>query len=100
MLSRLWCVDHTSIPEAAIIPVFATDQVSADRHEDVSFGPRFITEATVRDLVSRLRTLLTSLSYDGPLFNDAATINQKLRENALRGEDITRLLKKLGSLKS
>lgn len=97
MLSKQWCVDHTNLTEAAIMPVFATDQVAADRAEDVSFGPRFITEVIVRELVGRLRTLLTSLSYDGPLFNDAATIDRKLKEIALRGEDITGLLKKLKS---
>lgn len=97
MLSKQWCVDHTNLTEAAIIPVFATDQVAADRAEDISFGPRFITDAIVRELVGELRTLITSLSYDGPLFNDAATIDRRLKETALRGEDITRLLKSLKS---
>jgi tetratricopeptide (TPR) repeat protein len=95
MLSKQWCVDHTNLVEAAIVPVFATNQVAADRLEDISFGPRFITEAIIQEVVGRLRTLLTALSYDGPLFNDAATIDRKLKENALRGQDITGLLRKL-----
>jgi hypothetical protein len=35
MLSKRWCVDHTNLSEAVIIPVFATDQIAADRAEDV-----------------------------------------------------------------
>jgi hypothetical protein len=39
--------------------------------------------------------LLTSLSYDGPLFNDAAAIDRKLKDHALRGEDLVLFLEKV-----
>lgn len=95
LMSKRWCVDHTNLAAEAIAPVFATDQRSAERAEDVSFGPRILTEAIVSEIIRRLRMLLTSLSYDGPLFNDAAAIDRKLKEQALRGEDLAALLEKV-----
>lgn len=46
------------------------------------------------DIVDRLQKVLTSLSYDGPLFNDATQIDQGLRQAKLRGEELAASLDK------
>jgi hypothetical protein len=94
LLSKDWCDTHTDL-DGAIVPVFATNVVKADRAEDVSFGPKFLLEETVEDICTRLRTVLTALSFDGPLFLDPQRIHQKLTEAGLRGEDLPKLLRDL-----
>jgi hypothetical protein len=80
MLSTEWCTSNTDLDRDDIIPVFSTNVSTADRAEDLSFGPGFLSEALVMDIVDRLQKVLTSLSYDGPLFNDATQIDQGLRQ--------------------
>lgn len=94
MLSTEWCVSHTDLDRSDIVPVFATNVVGADRPEDLSFGPAFLSEALVMDIIDRLQKVLTSLSYDGPLFNDATQIDQGLRQAKLRGEELAASLDK------
>lgn len=60
----------------------------ADRPEDVAFGPRLMPEAVLMDLVDRLRKVLMSLTYDGPLFTDPGTVAAKLREQGITGAAI------------
>lgn len=93
-LSTEWCATHTDLARRAIIPVFATNVTTPDRIEDLSFGPRFLSEAVAFDIAERLRTVLTSLSFDGPLFNDTTQIDEGLRLARLRGEDIAASLVK------
>ena len=60
--------------------VFATNVTSADRAEDIAFGPRLLAEAVLMDIVDRRPKVLMSLTYDGPLFTDPGTVAAKLRE--------------------
>jgi hypothetical protein len=94
MLSTEWCTSNTDLDRDDIIPVFATNVSTADRAEDLSFGPGFLSEALVMDIVDRLQKVLTSLSYDGPLFNDATQIGHGLRQAKLRGEELAASLDK------
>lgn len=93
LLSKDWCETHTDL-NGAIVPVLATNVTDADRPEDIAFGPKFMLEATIENMVARLRTLLTALSFDGPLFLDPQSIHQKLTDLKLRGEDLPALLSK------
>ena len=40
------------------------------------------------DIIERLRRVVLSLTYDGPLFTDAATVATKLREQGVTGTSI------------
>lgn len=93
LLSTQWCKDYCDSRPENIIPVFATNSLKADRPEDISFGPRFMTEQIVFEIVDQLRSLLNGLSYDGPLFNDAHQMNKKLLEVGLNGKTIVQKLK-------
>jgi hypothetical protein len=93
-LSLTWCEAHTDLDSDALVPVFATNVTTPDRPEDLSFGPSFLSEALVMDIIERLRKVLTALSYDGRLFNQPDQINEGLRQAKLRGEDIVASLGK------
>lgn len=84
-LSGNWCEEQlvTGTPKPAL--VFATNVSNADRQEDIAFGPRLMTEAFLMDITERLRRVVLSLTYDGPLFTDAATVATKLREQGVTG---------------
>ena len=55
-----------------------------------------MTETILMDVIERLRRVVLSLTYDGPLFTDAATVANKLREQGVTGAAI---LSKLAILK-
>ena len=96
LLSGNWCEEQISsgTPKPALI--FATNVTTADRSEDIAFGPRLMTETILMDVIERLRRVVLSLTYDGPLFTDAATVANKLREQGVTGAAI---LSKLAILK-
>lgn len=85
VLSGTWCDEQlaTGTPEPAL--VFATNVSKADRVEDISFGPKLLTEAVLMDVLERLRKVVLSLTYNGPLFTDPATVATKLREQGVSG---------------
>lgn len=88
VLSGVWCEEHmvAGTPKPAL--VFATNVSTADRAEDIAFGPRLLSEAVLMDVVERLRRVVLSLTYDGPLFTDPATVATKLREQGVSGAAI------------
>ena len=88
VLSGSWCEEQlaTGTPKPAMI--FATNVTTADRPEDIAFGPRLLSEAVLMDIVERLRRVVLSLTYDGPLFTDPATAASKLRDQGLTGAAI------------
>lgn len=88
MLSHKWCADHVEMELDRIHPVFVTDVSSAERAEDVSFGPRMMDQKMLFDLVERLRSLVVGLSFEGPLFGDHVLIGKKLGEQGLSGRQI------------
>lgn len=94
VFSLQWCESHLDLKAEAVTPVFATDVMAAERREDLSFGPRFMLEAHVQEIVTRLRTVLTGLTYDGPLFTDMKALDQRLKEAGLRGPDLAAMLPK------
>lgn len=85
LMSSKWC-DEQLI--AGTTPVFVTNVTSADRPEDILFRPRLMPEAMLMDIVDRLRKVLMSLTYDGPLFTDPGIVATKLREQAITGAAI------------
>lgn len=87
-LSTQWCDEQLGGATPKAVPVFATNVTTADRAEDVAFGPRLLNEAALMDIVERLRKLVLSLTYDGPLFTDAATVAKKLNELGISGAAI------------
>ncbi len=88
ILSAKWCDEQLAAGTPKPVPVFATDVTAADRAEDISFGPRLLDEATSIDLLDRLRRVVLSLTYDGPLFTDPATVAKKLAEQGINGATI------------
>lgn len=88
LLAVQWCGSKTDVPKEAIVPVFATNSLKADRSEDVSFGPRALTEKVAMELVDGLRDLINGVSFDGPLFNDASQVQRLLAEKKLTGRAI------------
>jgi hypothetical protein len=94
VFSMKWCEANLDLAPEAIVPVFATDVLDAERAEDLSFGPKFMLEANVQDIISRIRTVLTGLTYDGPLFTDMKVLDQRLTESKARGADLAALLTK------
>ncbi|CAB3887365.1 hypothetical protein LMG26684_03906 [Achromobacter mucicolens] len=88
LLSGAWCDEQLVVGTPKPALVFATNVSVADRQEDISFGPRLMSEATLMDIVDRLRRVLLSLTYDGPLFTDPATAATKIREQGLTGAAI------------
>ena len=87
-LSGNWCDEQlaTGTPKPTL--VFATNVSTSDRPEDIAFGPRLMTEAVLMDITDRLRRVVLSLTYNGPLFTDAATVATKLREQGVTGAAI------------
>lgn len=84
-LSGNWCEEQlvAGTPKPAL--VFATDVNTADRPEDIAFGPLLMTEAVLMDIIERLRRVVLGLTYDGPLFTDPATAAAKMREQGVTG---------------
>jgi hypothetical protein len=85
--SLQWCESQLGT-EIELVPVFVTDIPAAERLEDVSFGPRFMTEQVAFEIVDKLRQIVMGLSYEGPLFNDVAAINRQLGEAQLTGKGL------------
>lgn len=88
VLSAQWCDEQLAAGMPKPVPVFATNVTTADRAEDISFGPRLLDEAALMDLLDRLRKVVLSLTYDGPLFTDPATVAKKLAELGVNGASI------------
>lgn len=84
-LSLRWCQEQLASGTPTPLPVFATNVTAADRLEDIAFGPRALPEAALMDLVDRLRKVVLSLIFNGPLFTDPATVGKKLAEQGLNG---------------
>ena len=97
VLSLQWCQQQVAINKADLHPVFATDSMGADRPEDVAFSPRLFNEAAIFEMVGALRQLVMGLSFDGPLFGDAATVGKGLSERGLLGKQILQRLKTMNA---
>jgi len=95
LMSQEWCRKNTDLQSEQIVPVFATDVVATDRLEDVSFGPLFLTEAIAFEIVDRFRSVLTSVSFNGPLFMDIRDIDRRIKDSKLTGEQLSLMLAKL-----
>jgi hypothetical protein len=93
-LSLAWCEQSVDAAGAVVLPVFATNVTTADRAEDVAFGPSILSEECLLDLCSRLRQLVVALSYHGPLFSEAAVVGKRLYELKLTGKQVSPLLRK------
>lgn len=91
-LSIAWCKEALAAGTPQPMPLFVTNVVAADRSEDIAFGPRLLNEDTLMQTLEGLRKLVLTLTYDGPLFTDPATVAKKLNELGLTGRQI------LGSL--
>ena len=87
-LSREWCTKQLAAGTAMPVPVFATDVTEADREEDIASETRLLTEAVLMDLVTRLRNVILSLAYQGPLFTDPLSVTRKLAEQEVHGRGI------------
>jgi hypothetical protein len=70
LLSRQWCVDTLGVQDNQIVCVFATNMLGCDREEDISFGPKVLTEASAIKLADALKSMVAALSFDGPLFSN------------------------------
>lgn len=93
LFSVEWCVSQTDVPRESIVPVFVTNVVEVDRAEDISFGPRFLTEPILFVIVDCMRELINGVSFQGPLFNDGPQMNRRLQEVKLSGRDIAAKLR-------
>jgi hypothetical protein len=87
-LSMTWCEEALTSGTPKPAAVFATNVSSADRAEDVSFGPKLLSEKSLMEIVEGLRKLVLSLTFDGPLFTDPATVGKKLNELGISGRAI------------
>lgn len=87
-LSMKWCEEALASGTPSPVATFATNVASADRAEDVSFGPRLLNEQSLMEIVEGLRKLVLSLTFDGPLFTDPATVGKKLNELGISGRAI------------
>lgn len=83
-----WCKDALAAGTPDPMPIFVTNVTTADRGEDIAFGPRLLNEKTLMQIVEALRKLVLTLTYDGPLFTDPATVGKKLAELGLNGRQI------------
>jgi len=92
LLSRQWCVDQLGVPVETVVAIFATNSRKFDRAEDSTFGPLFLTESDVLAIADRLKAMLASMSFDGPLFNDKMKIGQLLADYQLTPKAIRALL--------
>jgi hypothetical protein len=75
-----------------VVAIFATNSRKFDRAEDSTFGPLFLTESDVLAIADRLKAMLASMSFDGPLFNDKMKIGQLLADYQLTPKAIRALL--------
>jgi hypothetical protein len=94
LMSIEWCKAQTGTGEY-VVPVFATNSLKFDRVEDSTFGPLFLTETGLMGVIEQMRLLLNGVSFDGPLFNDASKLQQKLGEVGLTGKQIAAKLTKI-----
>ncbi|MGD7191105.1 helicase C-terminal domain-containing protein [Ralstonia pseudosolanacearum] len=92
VLSTQWCDDSLAAGTPKPVPVFATNVATADRPEDIAFGPHLLNEEMLMTIVENLRKVLLSLTYDGPLFTDPATVAKRLSEVNLTGAQIIQSL--------
>lgn len=88
VLSLRWCNDHTDLDADKVHAIFSTGVLTADRSEDISFGPRVLSESATVDLIERLRNMVVGLSFEGPLFTDHALVSKKLSEAGLTAKQI------------
>lgn len=93
VLSLQWCQQQVALNKTDIHPVLVTNSTSADRPEDVAFGPRLLSEATVFEIVDALRQLVMGLSFDGPLFGDPASVAKGISSRGLLGKQILQRLR-------
>jgi type III restriction/modification enzyme restriction subunit/RAD3-like DEAD/DEAH box helicase len=95
LLSIEWCAAQTDVRREDVVPVFVTNCVEADRREDVSYGPRFLSERILFGIADSLRDLVNGIAYEGPLFNDGAQMHRKLVDARLSGKEIVARLQTL-----
>lgn len=88
LLSTEWCVSEAGHARESVASIFATNSRKVDRAEDISFGPRIMTEAHVMNLVDAAIAVVNGLSFDGPLFRDIAEIGKRLNAVGLTGKGI------------
>jgi Helicase C-terminal domain/Type III restriction enzyme, res subunit len=88
ILSNEWCKEN--LPDGTTLPkaVFATNIQTADRAEDISFGPLLLNEKEIFENLDRLQNLIVGLTFDGPLFADPPSVGKKLTELGLCGQQI------------
>lgn len=94
-LSIQWSRSFVAMDSDRVFAVFATNVTTADRSEDVQFGPLLFNEAQIFDVVDCLRKLVLGLAFDGPLFSDPATIGKALAAHSLTGQQIVARLTRL-----
>lgn len=94
-LSHQWCEDHVDLPLSQVVAVFATDVLVSDRAEDIAFGPLALDEAALLGIVERLKQLVLSLAFNGPLFTDPTAIGKKMQELNLSGRQLQSVMKKV-----
>lgn len=94
-LSQKWCIETIEAGTFEPQAVFATNVQTADRAEDISFGPKLLAESSVFDIIERLRNLILSLTFDGPLFTDPPSVGKKLSELGLTGQQILSRMPKI-----
>jgi hypothetical protein len=83
LLSTEWCRQEAGLKEEEIVSVFATNSFEFDRKEDVSFGPLVLSETTAVGIAEDVKRVLSALSFDGPLFSDAAKVAALIGEAKL-----------------
>lgn len=93
-LSLQWCEQFVDMPAKDVHPVFATNISTADRKEDMSFGPLILNEDLLFAIVERLRQVVVGLSFDGPLFTDPMTVGKALNVHSLGGRQVLGMLGK------
>ncbi|MDS0850643.1 DEAD/DEAH box helicase family protein [Burkholderia cenocepacia] len=94
LLSKQWCKDQLNVNADEVVAIFASNSRKFDRVEDSTFGPLFLTEADVLAIADRLKAMLSTMSFDGPLFNDKAKIAQLLAEHKLTAKALKAFLEK------
>ena len=94
-MSHQWCKDHVDSSLNEVVAVFATNTLISDRAEDVAFGPLALDEASLLGIVERLKDLVLSLTFNGPLFIDSASIGKKMYEHNLSGRQLQSVMKKI-----
>lgn len=97
LISLEWCSKNADVDRNSVVAVFATNVATADRREDVSFGPLLACEALLLDLADRLCKVAVQLVYDGPLFSDAQKVGGLLQAAGLSGAGIVRGLARIKS---